>query len=962
MDFSSPLPKLNYDEHEIIRKDYKYADDLINSHNWSNDINKFDSKINLYIDTRNQYGELRAKELREIGLPPKSARETMDIFKTLSGSILNHSIFEEKIGNNIKNQYESYTPITGTKPKNVNKKINYSGVEKLPQLVLNTLTEMNSFKNNMKNGISKLLSIEFTEHHKKYMNENKINNEMGRATAKNPYFSKYKLYPEIIGHDIANITGNKNTSNSVAVASGGLFDWKYVTPQQRSVGSVADFGAMIIDIIASNITDDKQKHKNLYNKIISSNIIGKLSEINANRGDENNPFIIGVHNHEYKLPEMYSLWCVNRVVRSIFYNRPNVTNGNMKINELSEYKYDKDDIQIQDSKDTNQFAIIISSLDECLNINTKQLITNYNTSTNIEIGLQKESIKKDIIDKLNSIDKKKKKEILSKAATCLSLELLLAQCIDWESLSENYGLNITINHKKINLINKDKIKKIARQVNIEYRQLLESIIGITSNSPMGGLSLIKQTPLIVQKYDSIIEYPGDINILETISMYIPLLNGDMEIIKTRLNDALHNMSNQYWYRDILRWLEILFNMFEPHERKHATSHTSASLKQKFYQLENLLKVLYSKQITLIMNYIQKESSLQRRINSSEKIDISLEKEIKNISEQTKTVICYIKRQIQIIYHILDKTMESWWATMPSSSRFRPIANPAFSESEYRPTYRTMKSSLKSWFRSEISKLLSMVKSSKVINEIRSFNDDLCSPSIIESKRVSISSVYLKNEKVKEIRDDLNFWLLLMNNMKNKNFKSLDSLREDIRNLLKLYIPVYINVGNYKKYYLFDLMPLLINGEYKGIFGGLDEPHWLDASDLSKQKITRQDSGIVIVTNSSRDIGDNKNWKAISVDFFDNLVEKVSQFDYNKKISLIRQSIFIFLFEKEIYTSSKIKSVLLGLNGTNNMISLLSKYIEYNNTVKDQRSKHLTFVSRDYVEEELKNAIIQYQNF
>ena len=77
-------------------------------------------------------------------------------------------------------------------------------------------------------------------------------------------------------------------------------------------------------------------------------------------------------------------------------------------------------------------------------------------------------------------------------------------------------------------------------------------------------------------------------------------------------------------------------------------------------------------------------------------------------------------------------MESWWATRPSNDRWRPVdGKPAFVESEYGPTYRTMKSSLKEWFRSEISKLLTRVNDVRVMNEIRFFNEDLCKSQLPE---------------------------------------------------------------------------------------------------------------------------------------------------------------------------------------------------------------------------------------
>ena len=59
MDLTVPLPELDYEEHGDLRKDYKYADDLINPRNWNDDISKFSGIINDYIDQRDRFGSER---------------------------------------------------------------------------------------------------------------------------------------------------------------------------------------------------------------------------------------------------------------------------------------------------------------------------------------------------------------------------------------------------------------------------------------------------------------------------------------------------------------------------------------------------------------------------------------------------------------------------------------------------------------------------------------------------------------------------------------------------------------------------------------------------------------------------------------------------------------------------------------------------------------------------------------
>ena len=68
MDFSVPLPRLDYDEHGEIRQDYKYSDDLINPRNWKDDVSDFSGRINEYID---QYLDMHENVLLTLPKPIK---------------------------------------------------------------------------------------------------------------------------------------------------------------------------------------------------------------------------------------------------------------------------------------------------------------------------------------------------------------------------------------------------------------------------------------------------------------------------------------------------------------------------------------------------------------------------------------------------------------------------------------------------------------------------------------------------------------------------------------------------------------------------------------------------------------------------------------------------------------------------------------------------------------------------
>ena len=129
------------------------------------------------------------------------------------------------------------------------------------------------------------------------------------------------------------------------------------------------------------------------------------------------------------------------------------------------------------------------------------------------------------------------------------------------------------------------------------------------------------------------------------------------------------------------------------------------------------------------NYIQKKNNLRKRYESSGKINKNLEKQININSYYTKSTICYIKRQILIVYHLLDKSLESWWTISPNPSlRKRRPVEPAFKESDFRPIYRMMKSNLFEMFQGEVSRLSATLTEPEIIKEVRTLSRDICETS------------------------------------------------------------------------------------------------------------------------------------------------------------------------------------------------------------------------------------------
>jgi len=661
MDLTVSLPKLDYGQHGSLREDYKYSDDLINPTNWSYDISDFSGRINEYIDQRDRFADIRSKELRQVGLPPGESRQTIDVFQTLSGDILNHSIFLD-IGKTIKNQYDHFSVVPGRDIPTV-PQTSIVDVDNLPKEISNSLVDLSSIGSSLSNGLSILTSPGEIKFNEKYINDN--DPTASYHAVENPNLSKYNLHPEVIGTDIARLTSGSTDSNSVAFTSGGLFGWKYITPQQRTIGSAGDFGSIIIDIlfkiaktsssqneIKLNKNDENTNYifkeiKKYYDPLVTSNIFKDLSDINEDVGPnpntspstDRNPLVLGIKGDELRQPDIYGLWCVWRSIRIPFYNRENVSGQTpFKISDLFGYEIASVGNQIEfkprslnydEAEIKNIKTQIIKGLKgdqnskSALAVNISELVTEYNVPVTEQTSLAEASIA-DIVGKLEKLGGQAWFNIISQAFTSLYLSLFIAADTDWSKQTINAGiegLNIPLDRLKYDIggnpvqfngIGRHNLIKAANFEYNKYRNTLKTYLGINKNNTMGGTSLMGSDPFSIQRYGTVISYPGDSGILENMSGYLTMMLSDINIIEQRLQQSLDNMSNMYWYRDILRWLEVLFTTFKPNDAPVGRSYTGAEIKARFFKLEKILKILYSKQIIIMNEYIQKTKILQKR--------------------------------------------------------------------------------------------------------------------------------------------------------------------------------------------------------------------------------------------------------------------------------------------------------------------------------------------------------------
>jgi hypothetical protein len=979
MSIEISLPILNYDKSS--RREYKYADDLINDHNWSKDIRYWDQKINDYIDTRQRYADIRNdnKSLREVGIPEEEIRKTVDNFQTISFDILN-DYFLKKIGDIIKKDYEHYE--SGTRaPMNIY--INEANIDKLPKEILNTILELDTIKNklfNDKYSLSKILESEKISYNENYVKDGIYSSNkqpIGKYTIENKKLSSYGLYPEIIGTDISNLYNNSEEASSVSFVAGGLFDWKYVSPQERTIGSAGDFGAILMDIlfkiinikvdpkIDSLTTDDKNnaiyifnKIKNYYKPIFETNAIEDLLRLNTPIIDTNvkNPVFLGKYKYKFVKPDIYALWCINRCIRTPFYNlNSSDISGTVDILIENFFNY-----QIDENLNLSRFDTIYIDSESL-----KQKILNYiydekqNKSVlvpDIENGsnsLALQSIKT-LKNKLNKLNKNEWHQLLSHAFTTLYLNLLIAADSNWEKINENYQINISMNRleyksPKLTKIPKETRNTIIKFADEEYKKYRDFLIEKLSNdiqNPIGGTLLINTPSITIEKYGNIINYPGDNNVYDGMSRYLKIFILDIDTFEKRLQNSLTNMSSMYWYRDVLKWLEILFIIFKPFNASVTDHVPIPEMKIRFSKMKNVLEILYNKILNIISSYTDSLNNANKKYQLKKNINISLEKKIKNTSNITVSSICYIRRQIIIINYLLEKVIDSWWTTSPAmrhTRRFKPV----FEREEFKINYQNMKRSLDQDFFKKISTLKSNISDSNIKKEIDNIINNTCK---IENEYSKNSSRILENSNIK-LFTKIDFWYILSCKLKNKNIKNI---KNEIENLKRFYIPVYSDSQSY----LFDIMPLVLYGEYKGSFGGKSSPQWLSVSDLRKKSFSQNNPAIIMNSNSIH----MDKMLEMNIDWLDNVVEKstdISESSGNsdKKIWYIRIAMYNFFTSDKLYNFDNIN--IKEING--DMLKILKEYLSQTNTNKQIKNKYIEFLSREYIIEKIKESISDYYN-
>lgn len=1008
------FPQLFYlESHLNNRGNYIYADDLFNPNEWKSNLSSFNRFIDTYLNTR----AANRPDENSLTVTIASRKGATETFQTMVGDMISHYVYII-IGRLIVRQYEHYEQKIG----DTDRHISLSSIDQLPRTLAELSSDITEMRNMINSNIRNVVSPSKVEYHEKYL-EGDVDSD-SFVVSHNPNFSKFQILPEMIGTDVASLSSSSGTGDRYPLefTASSLIGWEYSTPQERTIGCPGDLGSILTDIIwimmqkkfggnnQFNQNDDSGRNTQyffsrvapFYNALITSGLIGSLSAYNEDFGDptdisKRNPVLMGVKNNRLRSPDIYGLWCIYRAVRTPFYDRTKVDSSSISIpvETFFPFKVNVTDRNLSLVSQTSPSAEVkITEIKNAIikNFKTATQLTGITTVSDFEAAITEEKQVKTsslaakslehLYKKLEGLSDLFWKNFISAAIGNIGTNLLVASQIPWGDIAGALGeqalfggiaeqVRFRYSGGFVNIDN-DDIKQFAvlgatSYINMQY--LVRGSIGTSMGTAMGGTSLQGDEEISVQRFNEQVIYPGDANVMESLSHYLDLLSSDMNSVNTQIQHGLDNMATQYWKRDVRRWLEVIYQTFDFFQAPHDTSQLGL-VKTKFSQIERILKIMYTKQISIMRDYLQKIISLERRLQRGEsKGDQTVERQIRLVSRYAASGICYLKNQIIIVYYLLRKVQN--FDTLVGVGNI-----PKYQRSSFQSANRTMQVSLQTWFKSEISDLLRNVTNPTVAKAIQSFARDRCGEGTVETgaETTTVSQRHLADEQTNKIVSDPRFWLLAMSGLKGMDPSMVGLAPNRLR---KLFLPVYEKVSGGNRYWLFDLIPFVVKGQFAGTFGGKTAPQWYSPTEfLRTREFTRDDQAYVIVCNESTQLIGSENWRAVDIKWFENLLaqakahsEKQSG-DDTRKMWVIRFSVYLFLHDSQIY--KQVTSATLGANDTNIVQgsgSRIRNALKVIQQMSDaERAEHyepggywVNLISREMVNNDLSNAKLLFQS-
>jgi len=979
--------------------------DLLSTANWYDDIEHTKDYIENELHNKLENNKSSSKKDYDIKYVMKDIIHLIK-FRTYSGEILFKNILE-KLHSNIDVIHKNEEFSTGD--------------DRLLKNLNNILLDMYKIKNNISKGLLKS-SSDHVKLHTDYITEQNLNSNI--STGKIPNLIQYGVYPEFIGKDISKKSISEEEKNSVEFVTSGLFGWNYTTPQMRSFGSCSHLGAIIADILYKKMKKDEmfkeffkknEEMKNaelLYDKLMEHDSV--LPDLCNQMMEENKLTNIRVN----KTLKLNLLYTIHSCKRNIFYDSIKIKKGkNIKFLNYTKYKFVKDNNSKNLIKDNTSktdkniktnMAEIINDIKLSIRLHKEdfQSTDNKSNSINTSFANQHEEI---VYNYISEISNSNMMEIFSHAITIIYLELIIF-CNNKNSNNPNNSNNSTnkhyLNNKFIGytipvIKNNDinKIKKTHDKLYKDYLNIIRKSLSTEAKKAMGGLSLINKNKLSLERFGNEQTYPGDISILEKVNRYIPDFFSDINKIEENLIKSLNNLSNKYWKKDINYWIKKITDIFEVNYNLFSNQRQfrEIEIKQKFDSLDAELKKLYKKEIDIMNTYVEKIISHRNRMKNSQELDNQIIQEIKFLRYYASSHICSIKRQILIIYKIVEVLSKTNMVTtkIDQASQIKFSFGPKYDESSFILNIVNIKTSLEDWFRIEVSRIQNYSKHKNLSEMSKSLLQFDCNNIFVtRSKTINVSNI-VDNKNTMNIIAKKLFWKIFISNIKTFDMKLGEKYPEYFNGL---YIPVHEKKGSYIKYYLFDIMPLVLDGKYTSFYGNKTPPQWLTYKDELKMKnkslfnFTKNNNNnnnkfkdnkiFVMISNTREDMKHKKKWNSISINFLNKLIDKTdkhSSGNIDKKMFLIRASIYTILSKIDSYDSKHLEIRTIGNKNSNYTADDDSKFLQFlikntdkfnnfiknnknNNNKKNNNSKKIKMISKELIKMYIHTSIKYLQNY
>jgi hypothetical protein len=1005
------------------------------SDNWFKDLKgKAAEKMRRYLANRPfRTAELAAahEDLRDL----KHTTWNEPDFQTMAGQFINHYVYRT-IGSLIVSQYEHYDPSAGaisTKGTTVGQTDQL--VRQTVEITIDLEELQDTLKNNIVSvaSSSKWLDRQQAAEEKKEISPQGGQIVVMNPDLAKFRLTPEIVGTDAVNVSGGSLGGSRYAQELVINS---LVGWHYTGLSERTVGAPADLHVIIMDILIRQLEPEAFGITELptgkfqpigsqliggmharYEALLASELPRKLEAFGADLGGRpgvpalHNPFALGIVASEERIPSHYLFWNMYRAVRTPFYNRNMVTSSSESTldiyNKFSaiDFLYSSDDFQMmvqsrrptmttEDVKGLWRSLVgdenVEGNLEKVLLTGSSGLSALATLAPTTEEGksVDKQLVTRLVVEQLRKLDLSAQTAILTHAITGIFYMFFQLGLEDWSALGNRLtpplplgghlsgtssffrhqdGRSIVKSIVTLNMAPITDFGELDHLLAIQAQQNLRSVLGNRPHMPMGGLSYQWDESIQVTRMNEQVVYPGDATVLGNVGTYGNLWVSDIENISKEVQFGMRRLSHMYWWRDIIRWMELVYTILRPQPMIPGPE------KDKRYKdLENVLKVLFEKQITIMRDYVSRLRALGRRpqvtAKATKEVAIRTHEDPAHVRDRriaalyaTRT-LCYLKRQIAIIFRILELAQQTpvWVHTGGASAPYPNMA---------RRNTRLM-STLRGWFRGRVEEFAARAPDPAMTRMVRKMlTTDFCDRlpgEKIGPTGYSVSTQYITDEVTAQVANP-KFWKLLARTLKEKDNLSLDS---PDKMFYGIYVVVYTTAtfGDKRNYYLLDLMPFVLKGQLGSTLK--PSPQWLSGKELAKTTAYPPGNmGLIIVADKVAQIGSYNKWKALDTKWFSSVLAKANKRasetgNKARAASIIRMAVYLLLRDSQIW--DRVAKIEVGSNSGNQIAlpaggktdalkhSLIRLY-EMPDSQKRTDKRMLEVITRDMVERNLDVA-------